>query len=160
MAKRTSNAQASDSGLVVRTKDGSFWTGLGWGKQLRNAKIYRSRHYAQAVIDGNPGLDADILDVEIRVTGPERTETPTGSKPFEVIRYTVSKESPEILGSGSQVDWSHDCMTEDEAWACLKDRGGNTLERLVRQDGKTKRHWYDFLNECWKDSDGKPLMPA
>ena len=42
--------EQSDTGHVVfDTTDGTYWTGLGWSKQLRDAKIYRSTTYAMAV---------------------------------------------------------------------------------------------------------------
>ena len=40
----------SDTGhIVFDTTDSTYWTGLGWSKQLRDAKIYHSTTYAMAV---------------------------------------------------------------------------------------------------------------
>lgn len=43
-----------DTGLVVYdTVNNLYYTGLGWKKQLRNAKIYHSSKYAEDVIKSN-----------------------------------------------------------------------------------------------------------
>lgn len=77
--------------------------------------------------------------------------------PFTILYYIVSKEIPEVLGSGSQTMWEETCKTEAEAWDILKTGGGNTLERKVKQDGQICCHWYNFTEKCWVGDDNEKL---
>lgn len=44
----------SDEGIVIfSTNLRLYYTGLGWDKQLRNAKIYHSEKYAEKIVTNN-----------------------------------------------------------------------------------------------------------
>ncbi len=79
------------------------------------------------------------------------------AQPFKVIYYRAAKELPDILGSSTQYDWDETFPTEAEARDRLQKANGNLLERTVKQDGQVHRHWYDFVNKCWVDHEGRRL---
>lgn len=63
-----SDGASQDEGFVVRDKDAGLWyVGLGWSKQLREAKIYHSRRYAEGVRAKFPNKDTEIVSVIVRV---------------------------------------------------------------------------------------------
>lgn len=66
-----------DEGFVVHDKATGLWyvglgwkgyTGLGWSRQLREAKIYHSRRYAEDVRAKFPGKETETVPVSVRVT--------------------------------------------------------------------------------------------
>lgn len=49
--------QNDDFGFAIKNECGEYYTGLGWDKQLRKAKLYHSYKYAVDVRD-NPAYAA------------------------------------------------------------------------------------------------------
>lgn len=57
-----------DNGFIVFCKaDETFWNGMGWSKQLRNAKIYHWQTKAYDIVERFPTLELSILPVSIEV---------------------------------------------------------------------------------------------
>lgn len=121
--------------------------------RLGKQPMHVTRHnHVKAVIDGK----TYELDLKFDKRGEPYLipRQPKPVKPYlKIYWYDVSRERAEILGSGSQVDWSHRCDTEAEAFEHLKTYHGNTLTRRVKTvDKRLDTQYYDFIEECWYDS--------
>lgn len=131
----------------------TLWNKLG----KQPMKITRHKH-VHAIVDGKH-YDMDLkFDTkgEPYLVPMQAKEKPKSAEPVNSMRvmdYIISEEVPEVLGSGSQVNWTRALpaarYSQDEAMAMLRERNGNTLERSVIRDGKFRVEYYDFIRECW-----------
>ena len=69
--------QFFDAGIVVFSKEnGKFWTGLGWEKQLRKAKVYHSKLFAELVIRDHPKHDCILFKTSMKLDSIEPASEP------------------------------------------------------------------------------------
>lgn len=73
-------------------------------------------------------------------------------KPYKrILRYRVCRETPAVLGSGSDYDRDAIVFSEEEAFALLKD-GRNRMERtVVDPTGDVAIHYWDDIRKKWFD---------
>lgn len=67
-------------------------------------------------------------------------------------KYTVCRETPEVLGSGSSYDMIVTTYDENKAFELLK-KDRNHLERIGKTDGKIIEQYYDIWNSKWVESE-------
>jgi len=126
-------------------------------KKLGNQPISITHHnHVTAVIDGK------TYELTLQFEGGTPVLVPEKKKQVkqysEVLWYEATMEVSEILGSGSSTLWFQTCKTEEEAFVVIRERGGNTIRRKVRTvDGNGEIHYYDFINNCWKNNKGEEL---
>lgn len=78
---------------------------------------------------------------------------------YKVKGYIACWEQPEILGSGSQeYGWEHP-KTEEEALDLCYKTHRNSLRRTVflPDEQRTTTHHYNFTDQRWEDSYGRPI---
>lgn len=78
---------------------------------------------------------------------------------FKVKGYIACWEQPEILGSGSQeYGWEYP-KTEAEAIELCRLTHRNSLIRKVflPDEQRTTTHHYNFVDQRWEDSYGRPV---
>ena len=65
-------------------------------------------------------------------------------------KYTVCRETSEVLGSGASYDMIVTTYDENKAFELLK-KGRNHLERIGKLEGKIIEQYYDIWNSKWID---------
>ena len=65
-------------------------------------------------------------------------------------KYTVCRETSEVLDSGSSYDMIVTTYDENKAFELLK-KGRNHLERIGKTEGKIIEQYYDIWNNKWID---------
>lgn len=56
-----------DFAFAIKSDGGSYYTGFGWGKQIRKAKLYHSFKYAKDIRDAKGYQDLNPKIVRVRI---------------------------------------------------------------------------------------------
>lgn len=73
----------NDAGFALKSSDGSYYTGLGWNNQIRNAKIYRNYNQIVMVLNNNNFEHPDIHIIRIEIHEKDQFITPMkGTKSY------------------------------------------------------------------------------
>lgn len=65
-----------DIAFAIKADDRSYYTGLGWDKQIRKAKLYHSFKYAKDIRDAKGYQDLSPKIVRVRIIWEESDYNP------------------------------------------------------------------------------------